>query len=100
MIQDTEPTNVSFYLATYENEFSEVVAVFVDDKYYSETSIGYGGITKEDVENTFESYVHIGQHTVVSKSFLKQYCKKITEKKQYQELFNELKSLGYNLNVV
>lgn len=103
---DKHKTNVSFYLATYlayeedEQPLKEVIAVFVDEKYYSETNIGYGGVTKKDVENTFLGYVHLGQHTAVSNSFLAEKCKKITDKEQYQELFNELTQLGYNLNVI
>jgi hypothetical protein len=105
MAQDTEPTNVSFYLATYKTDefdkqpYEEVVAVFVDEKYYSEDNIGYGGLTKEDIESVFTGYVHLGQHTSISKFFIAKNCKKATQE-QYQELFNELESIGYKLNVV
>lgn len=90
MIQDTEPTNVSFYLATYEPQesdemgYKEVLAVFVDNK----------------TDIFFDCYVHLGQHSTCSQSFLAEKCKKLTEKEQYQELFEELESIGYKLNVV
>ena len=95
MIQDTEPTNVSFYLATYvpqesdEQPYREVLAVFVDE----EENSRYG-------DKCFSCYAHLGQHSTCSQSFLAEKCKKITEKEQYQELFNELESIGYKLNVV
>ena len=96
MTQDTQTTNVKFYMATYEPNESdeqstkEVLAVFVDE---IETNR-----PKDDVYYT--CYVHLGGHTTCSKSFLAEKCKKITEKEQYQELFNELESIGYKLNVV
>ena len=102
-----ELTNVQFYLATYEANESdeqnerEVIAVFVDEKYYSEANIGYGRVTKEDVENTSVGYSHLGQHCAVSQSFLAENCRKINDKEEYQDLFNELTNLvGYNLNVL
>lgn len=96
MIQDTEPTNVSFYLATYEpreadeQPYREVLAVFPDE---IETNK-----PKDDVYYT--CYAYSGGHSTCSQSFLAEKCKKITEKEQYQELFNELESIGYKLNVV
>lgn len=103
MIQDTEKTNVQFYVATYDptdfgETFEEVVAVF-DEKYYSEANIGYGGVTKEDIENTFVGYVHLGQHTSVSSCFLAENCRKAT-KTEYKDLKTELESIGYNLNII
>jgi hypothetical protein len=88
-------TNVSFYLATYEADesdevnFREVLAVFPDE----EENSRYG-------DKCFSCYAHLGQHSTCSQSFLAEKCKKITEKEQYQELFNELESIGYKLNVV
>ena len=104
MIQDTEKTNVQFYVATYDptdfrETFEEVIAVF-DEKYYSEDNIGYGRVTKEDVDNTFVGYVHLGQHTAVSNYFLAEKCRKATEE-EYKDLKAELEnSVGYNLNIV
>jgi len=108
MIQDAEKTNVQFYLATYtvdeldENPQKEVIAVFVDEKYYSKANIGYGGVTKEDVENTFAGYAHLGQHIAVSKYFLAENCRKINKNQteKYQNLKTELESIGYNLNIL
>ena len=94
MIQDTEKTNVQFYLATYdanesdEQPYKEVLAVFVDEK------------IKGVKEVIFECYVSLGQHSTCSESFLAEKCRKAT-KEEYQDLFNELtNSVGYNLNVL
>lgn len=93
-------------MATYEpNEsdeqpYREVVAVFVDEKYYSENNIGYGRVTKEDVDNTFVGYAKLGQHCAVSNSFIAENCREATET-EYRELYNELTNLvGYNLEVI
>jgi len=95
MIQDTEKTNVEFYVATYEaNEsdeqpYKEVIAVFVD-----EIEAVVNG------EKHFSSYAHLGQHCTCSQSFLRENCKKATEQ-EYKELFNELtNSVGYKLEIV
>jgi hypothetical protein len=89
MIQDTEPTNVSFYLATYEpreadeQPTKEVLAVFGKNEFGS-----------------LEGYAHLGQHCTLSQSFLAEKCKKIEDQEMYLDLYNELLSLGYNLEVV
>ena len=91
MIQDTEKTNVQFYIATYEalegdeQPYSEVLAVFADE-------LGNSG--------NYSCYSAIGQHSICSSSFLAENCRKASEI-EYKELFNELeKSVGYNLNIV
>lgn len=91
MIQDTEKTNVQFYIATYEaleddeQPFTEVLAVFTDE-------LGNSG--------NYSCYSAIGQHSICSQSFLAENCRKATET-EYKELFNELtNSVGYNLNVL
>ena len=90
-----ETTNVKFYMATYEpyeadeQPTKEVVAVFVDE---------VQGVING--ERHFLSYAQIGQHSECSESFLRESCRKATEK-EYKELFNELTNLvGYNLNVL
>lgn len=94
MIQDTEKTNVQFYLATYdanesdEQSYKEVIAVFVDEK------------IKGTREIIFECYAHLGQHSTCSKSFLAEKCRKINKKEDYQELKAELELIGYNLNIL
>lgn len=96
MIQDTEFTNVEFYVTTYEaleedeQPYKEVLAVFVDERWLD-----------EDFEvNSFDCYTHNGQHNTCSLNFLREKCKKATEK-EYSDLYNELeKSVGYNLNVI
>lgn len=92
MIQDTEKTNVEFYVATYqpteESEvFEEVIAVFIDTK----QNIGY---------SEFQCYAFLGQHSTCSQSFLRENCRKINKKEDYQDLKTELESIGYNLNIV
>lgn len=91
-MKDTHKTNVAFFMATYqpieadEQPFKEVIAVFVPD-------------VLSNMEE-FECYVHLGQHSTCSQSFLRENCRKATEK-EYKELFNELENqVGYNLNVV
>lgn len=95
MTQDTEKTNVSFYLATYdanesdEQPYREVIAVFVD-----EIQAVVNG------EKHLGCYARLGQHSTCSESFLAEKCRKAT-KEEYQDLFNELtNSVGYNLNIV
>lgn len=93
MEKDKHKTNVQFYVATYEaieedeQPFKEVLAVFIDKG------------TKTHEDTLFDCYAHLGQHSICAESFLAEKCKKAT-KKQYQELFNELTSLNYNLEVL
>lgn len=94
MTQDTQKTNVEFYVATYEaNEldeqpYKEVIAVFVDTKEQGKREV------------IFECYAKLGQHSTCSHPFLRKNCKKATET-EYQDLFNELtNNVGYNLNVL
>lgn len=96
MIQDTEITNVSFYIATYEpNEsdeqpIKEVLAVFIDTRIKSFDNIDF----------YYDCYAHLGQHSTCSELFLAQKTKKANEI-EYKELFNELtNSIGYNLKIV
>ena len=94
IITDLEKTNVQFYVATYEalegdeQPFTEVLAVFVDEW------------ELQDDELLYTCYVHNGQHSICSQSFLAEKARKATEI-EYKELFDELeKSVGYNLNIV
>lgn len=92
-MKDTEKTEVTFYVATYEpndNEepYTEVIAVFVDTKSGRLNNI------------TFDSYAHLGQHSICSQSFIAENCRK-ANKTEYKDLFNELEdSVGYNLKIV
>ena len=94
MIQDDFKTNVAFYLATYpadeadEQATKEVIAVFVDEN------------VTTDKDTFFDCYAHIGQHSICSKSFLAENCRKINKKEQHKDLKIELESIGYNLNVI
>lgn len=97
MIQDTEKTNVQFYLATYdanesdEQPYKEVIAVFIDNE-----------DSKWHKDEQFTCYTHLGQHSTCSQSFLAQNCRKIdvNSTEEYQDLKTELESIGYNLNIV
>lgn len=93
-MKDTEKTEVTFYVATYEpndNEepYTEVIAVFVN-----EIEAVVNG------EKHFSSYAHLGQHSICSQSFIAENCRKANET-EYKDLFNELEnSVGYNLKIV
>lgn len=84
-------TNVQFYIATYEaleldeQSTKEVLAVFTDE-------LGNSG--------NYSCYSAIGQHSICSKSFLRENCRKINKKEDYQELKTELELIGYNLNIL
>ena len=45
------------------------------------------------------SYMHVGQHGAAEHSACLKNCKPAKEN-EYQDLFNELEDLGYNLNVI
>ena len=60
----------------------EIIALFPDD------------VTGKNLIN---SYQHIGQHGSASKSLLR--CKRAT-KEQYQDLYQELTDIGYNLEII
>lgn len=93
MEQNKHKTEVQFYVATYEaleedeQPFKEVVAVFKDESFIQSDGLYYN------------CYVNLGQHSNCSQSFLAQKARKAT-KKEYQELFNELTNIGYNLELV
>lgn len=79
MIQDTEKTNVQFYLATYdanesdEQPYKEVIAVFVDEILKGTDYLG--------------CYAHLGQHSTCCQSFSAQ-----KSKKQIYEIMNKIKA--------
>ena len=85
---------VEFYRDNNSN--GEILAVFPKEKYYSESNIGYGRVTKEDFENTFVCYAHIGQHHSVHKDYLKENCVLIN-KEEAENLYQELKQIGYEI---
>lgn len=93
-----EPTNVQFYLATYdanesdEQPYREVLAVFVDEIENDRYGVG----------KCFSCYAHLGQHSTCSQGFLREKCRKINvnSTEEYQDLKTELESIGYNLNIV
>ncbi len=79
MEKDTEKTKVIFrYIGR------EVVALFPDEK--------------NERNGLIMSYMHIGQHGEASTEWIKD-GRKVSEKK-YADLYKELESIGYNLEVV
>jgi hypothetical protein len=70
--------NVKF---VFTKKFNEVTAVFVNEN-----------------TNFPDCYSHIGQHSMCCNDwFLKQ---KTATKKQYKNLLQELKNVGYNVNIL
>ena len=80
MEKDTEKTNVIFY---YDKGSKDVFAYFPDMVEGWKTRL---------------SYAHIGQHSQCSIEYVKR-LKKAT-KTDYIGLYNELESIGYNLNIL
>jgi len=77
---ETQKTKVKFYKDTFG-----VFAIFPEEIF--------------DNKNNLTCYSHIGQHSAICPDYVKiTKCKKAT-KEEYQDLFNELESLGYNLVV-
>ena len=95
MTQDTEITNVSFYIATYEpNEsdeqpIKEVLAVFIDTRIKSFDNLDF----------YYDCYAHLGQNSTCSELFLAKSCEYAKET-EYKELLNELIQIGYNIKIV
>lgn len=75
-----ESTNVKVQFV-YTKEYKEVTAVFID-------------------ENTDfpDCYSHIGQHSMCCKEWVNE--QKKASKKQYLPLLSELKSIGYNVEIL
>ena len=92
-MKDTEKTEVTFYVATYEpndngEPYIEVIAVFVGESLVT------------DKDTMFDCYAHLGQHSICSQSFIAENCRKANET-EYKDLFNELENVvGYNLKIV
>jgi hypothetical protein len=84
MEMDTEKTYVWF---GYEFEDKSDITAFFAPVYYEG---GYGF--------EYTCYAHIGQHSDYSMEYAKE-CKEATPE-DYKDLFEELTSIGYNLEVV
>ncbi len=52
----------------------------------------------EKINSTCLSYMHIGQHGIACLSLIKE--TKFATLEEYQDLFNELENIGYNLKVI
>ena len=99
MKKDTKKTAVLFLKGEPIGElYSEVIAYFPNENYYSKASIGYKGVTDENWQDMKMSYAHIGQHSSCHIEYANE-CKQAT-KEQYNDLAKELESIGYNLNIL
>jgi hypothetical protein len=93
-MKDKHKTDVLFLIEKPEDNIpSDVFAYFPNEKYY--------GTEKEDNEYGFDvrmrtCYSHIGQHSACHPDYAKE-CKEATD---YQELKEELESIGYSLNIL
>ena len=91
MIKDTEKTRVLFVYPQYSGGAREVLALFPDE--HERIYMGIGRAYKDGVM----SYAHIGQHSAACKTFLR---RKRATVEQFEPLYNELESMGYNLDVI
>jgi len=88
MKKDTHKTKVLFLLE--DKEDNEVFALFPAEHYYHKKH--------PDYNNVFTCHAHIGQHSSCHTDYQKE-CSPATPE-QYKDLFNELESIGYNLEVL
>jgi len=87
MKKDKYKTIVVFLKDTTDTEYNGIItAYFPCEKYSQEIGV-------------YNSYSHIGQHSACNYDFAKNKCK-IANEQEYKDLFNELQSIGYNLEVV
>lgn len=84
MKKDTHKTKVKF---VYHEENNDLFAVFTE-----QDRIG------ADNMKLFNSYAHIGQHSDACEEYINE-SRQATED-EYKDLFNELESIGYNLEVI
>ena len=87
MKKDKHKTIVVFLKDNTDTAYNGyITAYFPSEKYSQEIGV-------------YNSYSHIGQHSACSYDFAKNKCK-IANEVEYKDLFNELESIGYNLEVV
>lgn len=79
MKQDNFKTDVIF--RKYND--GQIIALFANDT---------------DRRGNVESYMHVGQHSMADYGGV-QMCTKLATKEEYQNLFEELELIGYNLQV-
>ena len=84
-MKDTHITKVRFLI---HKKNHELIAYFPNEKYSREG----------DGDNRKTCYAHIGRHSACSPGYARE-CREATET-EYQDLKNELQSLGYNLEVI
>ena len=91
--QDDFKTRMVFLL----DSNNDVFACMPDDYWYKDASGSYTDLT--GYEDCMRScYAHVGQHSACSPEYAKE-CKQATEK-EYTDLYNELSSIGYNIEVI
>jgi len=83
---DTEKTYVSFAWEQENSDNNKEIVAFFAPTYYESYGLEY------------TCYVHVGQHGAYSMEYARG-CKE-AKPEEYQDLFNELTDIGYNLQVV
>lgn len=81
MKKDLEKTQVTFY-----KEDNSIFAYFPNEEF--------------DLHGNKTCYAHIGQHSACSPDYITEMQLVKASKEEYQGLFDELESLGYNLEVL
>ena len=89
---DKHKTEVKFLKneSLQDDENIEIFAFFPKEHYYLESG--------KDYDLMFTSYSLVGQHSACHIDYANESVK--ANKEEYQELFNELTNLGYNLEVL
>lgn len=89
---DKHKTEVKFLKNESLNDDENVVvfAFFPKECYYNKEH--------KDYKLMFQSYEHNGQHSACHIDYANESVR--ANKEEYQELFNELTNLGYNLEVI
>jgi hypothetical protein len=89
-MKDTMKTDVLFL----SHPDDDLFAYFPNEEYYGTET---GDITGYNFDHRMRvCYAHIGQHSACHPDYAKE-CKEATD---YQELKEELESIGYNLNIL
>lgn len=73
-------------------ELVELAKTEIEDNYYSEGNIGYGGVTADNWQNMKTSYAHIGQHSACHVDYAAESREATPE--EYRDLLAELIDAG------
>ena len=87
-MKDKHKTKVRFYK---ELKYNSILAVFPDEPRMTLNNEGDNSIY-------YACYAHIGQHSECESEYLDE-CERIDNPEGYEDLKNELESIGYNLKV-